>query len=258
MVSRGGLFESLDITSFLDNPLLCELISGLLRCPKNKRQVSPFHSKKNFALMLATSASATFLATTICCSVCCSLLKKVVFIARDRIDVRCNIPQPQESKFPRRLIGTGSYGEVYRGELKDGREVAIKVLKMQGKNSSKSFNRECQVLKNIRHRNLMRSQPDFKALVLTFMAKGSLESHLHPSSDLSLIRRVTICSDDRGATMTRVGHRRTSPTRRRTTTGEPLLRMNIRTEINRMPQLVTMTTTPNRTMPSPWSTANKG
>ncbi|KAF3783582.1 hypothetical protein EJ110_NYTH19440 [Nymphaea thermarum] len=94
MVSRGGPFESLDITSFLDNPLLCGSISGLLRCPKNKRQ-------------------------------------KVVFIARDRIDVRCNIPQPQESKFPRRLIGTGSYGEVYRGELKDGREVAIKVLKTQ-------------------------------------------------------------------------------------------------------------------------------
>ncbi|KAF3790316.1 60S ribosomal protein L25 [Nymphaea thermarum] len=96
MVSRGGPFESLDITSFLDNPLLCGSISGLLRCPKNKRQVSPFHSKKNFALMLATSASATFFVTTICCSVCYSLLKKVVFIARDRIDVRCNIPQPQE------------------------------------------------------------------------------------------------------------------------------------------------------------------
>ncbi|KAF3781433.1 putative leucine-rich repeat receptor-like serine/threonine-protein kinase [Nymphaea thermarum] len=161
--------------------------------------------------MLATSASATFFVTTICCSVCCSLLEKVVFIARDRIDVQCNIPQPQESKFPRRLIGTGSYGEVYRGELKDGREVAIKVLKTQGKNSSKSFNRECQVLKNIRHRNLMRSQPDFKALVLTFMAKGSLESHLHPSSDLSLIQRVNICSDDRGPNGTKKTYVRLTP-----------------------------------------------
>ncbi|XP_031479908.1 putative leucine-rich repeat receptor-like serine/threonine-protein kinase At2g24130 [Nymphaea colorata] len=216
MVPSGGPFESLDITSFLHNPLLCGSISGLLRCPKNKRQDFPFLSKKIFALMLATSASATFFVTTICCSVCCSLLKKAVFIARDRIEVGCNLPQPLESKYPRityaeileatssfdsrRLIGTGSYGEVYRAELKDGREVAIKVLKTQGKNSSKSFNRECQVLRNIRHRNLMRiitacSQPDFKALVLPFMAKGNLESHLHPSSDLSLIQRVNICSD---------------------------------------------------------------
>ncbi|KAG1364396.1 putative leucine-rich repeat receptor-like serine/threonine-protein kinase [Cocos nucifera] len=61
--------------------------------------------------------------------------------------------------------------------------------------------RECQVLKRIRHRNLMRiitacSRPDFKALVLPFMANGSLESFLYSgSSELSLIQRVNICSD---------------------------------------------------------------
>jgi serine/threonine protein kinase len=56
-------------------------------------------------------------------------------------------------------------------------------------------------LKRIRHRNLIRiitacSLPDFKALVLPYMANGSLDSCLYTSSsDLSLIQRVNICSD---------------------------------------------------------------
>ncbi|KAG1364397.1 putative leucine-rich repeat receptor-like serine/threonine-protein kinase [Cocos nucifera] len=100
-----------------------------------------------------------------------------------------------------RLIGSGSYGRVYKGVLRDGTIVAVKVLRLQTGNSTKSFNRECQVLKRIRHRNLMRiitacSRPDFKALVLPFMANGSLESFLYSgSSELSLIQRVNICSD---------------------------------------------------------------
>ncbi|VAI17937.1 unnamed protein product [Triticum turgidum subsp. durum] len=101
-----------------------------------------------------------------------------------------------------RLVGTGSYVRVYRGTLRDGTMVAVKVLQLQSGNSTKSFSRECQVLKRIRHRNLMRiitacSLADFKALVLPFMAKGSLERCLYagPPAELSLVQRVNICSD---------------------------------------------------------------
>uniref|UniRef100_A0ACD5Y9E6 Uncharacterized protein n=1 Tax=Avena sativa TaxID=4498 RepID=A0ACD5Y9E6_AVESA len=80
--------------------------------------------------------------------------------------------------------------------------VAVKVLQLLSGNSTKSFSRECQVLKRIRHRNLMRiitacSLADFKALVLPFMAKGSLERCLYagPPDELSLVQRVNICSD---------------------------------------------------------------
>ncbi|XP_044496137.1 putative leucine-rich repeat receptor-like serine/threonine-protein kinase At2g24130 isoform X2 [Mangifera indica] len=107
------------------------------------------------------------------------------------------------------LVGTGSYGRVYKGALPDGTTIAVKVLHLQSGNSTKSFNRECQVLKRTRHRNLIRiitacSLPDFKALVLPYMANGSLDSRLYPhtgsglgsgSSDLTLIQRVNICSD---------------------------------------------------------------
>lgn len=108
-----------------------------------------------------------------------------------------------------RIVGSGSYGRVYRGVLPDGAQIAVKVLHLQTGNSTKSFARECQVLKRIRHRNLIRiitacSLPDFKALVLPYMANGSLDSRLYlhaaegmrsGSSDLSLLQRVSICSD---------------------------------------------------------------
>jgi serine/threonine protein kinase len=69
---------------------------------------------------------------------------------------------------------------------------------------SRSFKRECQVLKRTRHRNLIRiiticSRPEFKALVLPLMANGSLERHLYPShglrNGLDLVQLVSICSD---------------------------------------------------------------
>ncbi|KAJ0075835.1 hypothetical protein Patl1_34780 [Pistacia atlantica] len=56
-------------------------------------------------------------------------------------------------------------------------------------------------LKRTRHRNLIRiitacSQPDFKALILPYLANGSLDSLLGSnSSDLTLIEMVNICSD---------------------------------------------------------------
>ncbi|ONK72922.1 uncharacterized protein A4U43_C04F24950 [Asparagus officinalis] len=104
-----------------------------------------------------------------------------------------------------RLIGSGSFGHVYRGVLSDGSVVAVKVLRIQSGNSTRSFNRECQILRRIRHRNLMRiiticSLPDFKALVLPYMSNGSLESYLHPEEwhsglQLGFMERVNICSD---------------------------------------------------------------
>jgi serine/threonine protein kinase len=65
--------------------------------------------------------------------------------------------------------------------------VAVKVLdpKTGGGEVSRSFKRECDVLRRTRHRNLVRvvttcSQPDFHALVLPLMPNGSLENRLYP------------------------------------------------------------------------------
>ncbi|XP_058111697.1 putative receptor-like protein kinase At3g47110 [Magnolia sinica] len=110
------------------------------------------------------------------------------------------------------LIGMGSYGTVYKGVLSPDAVVAVKVLNLQRRGASRSFTAECEALRNIRHRNLIKiltacssidyKGNDFKALVFEYMPNGSLERWLHPSVDekfylrnLSLVDRLKISID---------------------------------------------------------------
>ncbi|KAK9141490.1 hypothetical protein Syun_010890 [Stephania yunnanensis] len=218
-VPSGGIFSSANV-SLSGNPHLCGSIPALPSCWKRQQHSS--HSRKSL-IMLSTIISASAFLSTICCSIGYRKIKAIMSSGKDEI-FSSSTPE-LKLRFPRisykelsestdgfnqeRLVGSGSYGQVYRGVLRDGTVVAIKVLNLQTGNSTKSFNRECQVLKRIRHRNLIRiitacSLPDFKALVLPYMANGSLESRLYPhpetglgldSSDLNLVQRVNICSD---------------------------------------------------------------
>ncbi|XP_030526142.1 probable LRR receptor-like serine/threonine-protein kinase At3g47570 [Rhodamnia argentea] len=111
------------------------------------------------------------------------------------------------------LIGVGSFGSVYKGILKDnGIAIAVKVFHLVRHGALKSFIVECEALKNIKHRNLLKTLTvcssidyqgnDFKAVVYEFMDNGSLEQWLHPSATsshgnvlpkkLNFIRRLSI------------------------------------------------------------------
>uniref|UniRef100_A0A0E0HWL3 Receptor kinase-like protein Xa21 n=1 Tax=Oryza nivara TaxID=4536 RepID=A0A0E0HWL3_ORYNI len=115
------------------------------------------------------------------------------------------------------LLGSGAFGSVYKGEL-DGQSsentniVAVKVLKLQNHGALKSFISECEALRNLRHRNLVKiitacssidpTGNDFKAIVFEFMPNGNLESWLHGDTHelteercLNLMARVTILLD---------------------------------------------------------------
>ncbi|XP_031120388.1 receptor kinase-like protein Xa21 [Ipomoea triloba] len=98
------------------------------------------------------------------------------------------------------LVGSGSFGSVYKGTLDDGMLIAVKVFN-QSEDALDSFNVEIEVLKNLRHRNLTKVITgcfaiDFKALVLEYMPNGSLDQWLHSQRNfLDMVQRLNIMID---------------------------------------------------------------
>ncbi|KAL6126723.1 hypothetical protein ACLB2K_074769 [Fragaria x ananassa] len=107
-------------------------------------------------------------------------------------------------------IGSGGFSSVYKGIIDEleNNAVAIKVLNLQQKGASKSFVAECNALRSIRHRNLVKiltccsstdhNGDDFKALVFEYMSNGSLEEWMHrenQSRSLNLLQSLNIAFD---------------------------------------------------------------
>ncbi|KAK4717879.1 hypothetical protein R3W88_016217 [Solanum pinnatisectum] len=99
------------------------------------------------------------------------------------------------------LLGNGSFNMVYKGILKDGIIFAAKVFNVLLEGAFKSFDKECEILRNLRHRNLTKvitscSNLDFKALVLEYMPNGTLDKWLYSHNlFLNLLQRLDIMID---------------------------------------------------------------
>ncbi|KAK4487011.1 hypothetical protein RD792_006326 [Penstemon davidsonii] len=99
------------------------------------------------------------------------------------------------------LIGRGSLGSVYKGIFSNGTTAAVKVFDLDVQGALKSFDIECQILRSIRHRNLVKvitscSNLDFKALVMEYMPKGNLDQWLYSQNYfLNIAQRLGIMID---------------------------------------------------------------
>lgn len=81
-------------------------------------------------------------------------------------------------------IGKGSFGTVYYGRMKDGKEVAVKMMADSSTNMNKQFVTEIALLSRIHHRNLVPligycEEEHQCILVYEYMHNGTLRDHLH-------------------------------------------------------------------------------
>lgn len=96
------------------------------------------------------------------------------------------------------LLGIGSYGSVYKGIMKEEKNVAIKVFNLNLERGLRSFQVESNLLTKVGHRNLVKlmyscCDDDFRALVLEYMPNGTLDKWLYTHNYfLNLLQRLDI------------------------------------------------------------------
>uniref|UniRef100_A0A0D9WMQ2 non-specific serine/threonine protein kinase n=1 Tax=Leersia perrieri TaxID=77586 RepID=A0A0D9WMQ2_9ORYZ len=199
-VSGKGSFMNFTNESFIGNPGLCGPFAGMPRCNQRRR-----HGHLGLLYCIIIVVVVAIVVVAIVSALAWTRLKLTTISISPHLSNAATTMDERNSKHTRisyrelinmtdgfseaNLIGKGGCSHVYKGILHDGMVVAVKVLCLQGSGNqnatSCSFERECRVLKSIRHRNIIRvitvcSTPDFKAVVLPFMPNGSLDGLIHP------------------------------------------------------------------------------
>ncbi|KAI9108033.1 hypothetical protein K1719_020906 [Acacia pycnantha] len=217
-VPIDGVFKNASAISVADNYKLCGGISELHLppCPVKVRTDNKHHRLKIMIIIICVAIFVVL--SSIFVIYLWRKRNKTFSSTSPRTDQLSSITYQSlhsatEGFSTNNLIGYGSFGFVYKGKLQsESRIVAIKVFNLQKKGAHKSFISECNALKNIRHRNLVKiltccssldyKGKEFKALVFEYMSNGSLGEWLHPSPEsmdeprtLNLAQRLNILND---------------------------------------------------------------
>ncbi|XP_057795121.1 receptor kinase-like protein Xa21 [Salvia miltiorrhiza] len=207
-IPSGGPFVNFTMESFKGNEALC----GIPRFHVPPCHIANKHRSQRMKVELALFIIVGIVAfTTICCLGFIFLLYKrkykaisetegIPFVVPERISYY-ELSRATQQFNESNLLGMGSFGSVYKGILIDGKVIVVKVFKLQSEAAFRSFDVECEVLRNIRHRNLTKvisscSNEEFKALVVEYMPKGNLEKWLYSHNYfLDFIQRLNIMID---------------------------------------------------------------
>ncbi|KAF5468154.1 hypothetical protein F2P56_012330 [Juglans regia] len=211
IVPRSGVFRNLSQVHLEGNPKLCLNFACVNSQGRRGRTVAK--------VLVITS----ILVTLVLCVIFGSLLyikrskRKMAetsetFKGQHQMVSYNEIRQATGNFNQENFIGKGSFGSVYKGYLWQGIAIAVKILDHTDKKSSwKSFLAECEALRNVRHRNLVRlitscssidfKNMDFLALVYEFMSNGSLEDWLEGKKKhvnghaLNVLERLNVVID---------------------------------------------------------------
>lgn len=219
-VPREGIFRNVSAFAVIPNANLC---GGILQlhlhpCPPSSSKKARKYTSRVIIVIasLTVTLSIIMFIFTFFCWKRNTIRKPTITSSLDEKYVKVSyteLVKATDGFSSSNLIGNGSYGSVYKGMLDDkDATVAIKILDLKQRGATKSFLAECEALRNIRHRNLLKvitscssvdfKGNEFKALVYEFMSNGSLEEWLHATvheadkkRNLNLIERLNIALD---------------------------------------------------------------
>jgi len=83
-----------------------------------------------------------------------------------------------------RFLGSGGFGEVYKGELQDGTLVAVKKARVGNLKSTEQVLNEVAILSQVNHKNLVRLlgccvESELPFMIYEYISNGTLYDHLH-------------------------------------------------------------------------------
>ncbi|KAG6538336.1 receptor kinase-like protein Xa21 [Zingiber officinale] len=208
-VPVSGVFQNFTAFSVSGNSQLCGGLPelSLPSCTSKSKRLT-----KKFIVVISISGVFFCFMLLVCLFAICRWLQK----SRGFSDVDSHIMEQYrmvtfaelfratEGFSPANLIGKGSFASVYKGKIdwEGHEEIAVKVLNLHQKGASRSFMSECEALRNIKHRNLIKiltscsgidfQENDFKALVFEFLPNGSLENWIYPKADEATLQRLSL------------------------------------------------------------------
>ncbi|KAK7306513.1 hypothetical protein VNO77_44460 [Canavalia gladiata] len=206
-IPTGGPFTNFTAQSFMHNDALCG--DPRLKVPPCGKQVRRRSKKKLLLIKFMVPIIVSIILVVAC----------IIVLQRKRKNTENPVERDLSTLgVPRRisyyelvqasggfgesnLLGKGSFGSVYQGILSGGMMVAIKVFDLDKESISGSFETECNALRNLRHRNLVKiisscSNVDFKSLVMELMSNGSVDKWLYSDNYcLDVLQRLNIMID---------------------------------------------------------------
>nr|XP_028954731.1 LRR receptor-like serine/threonine-protein kinase EFR isoform X1 [Malus domestica]XP_028954732.1 LRR receptor-like serine/threonine-protein kinase EFR isoform X1 [Malus domestica] len=205
-IPTGGPFGNFSDDSFVSNGALCGTSRLHFPLCKYRTKVEPNWRKAKYIIpgvMSVILLAAAALIVVLCRKRNVEVVRETALLPQVlwRRVSRLELVRATNGLHESNLLGTGGFGSVYRGTLSDGIDIALKVFNLQLEEAFKSFAKECEMLSNIRHRNLIKiisycDELDFKALVLQLMPNGSLEQWLYsPNRSMTILQRLDIMKD---------------------------------------------------------------